>query len=48
MRCWSGWSGEVDRLSFLEADADVLHALGEEMREGDFHGEMEAKEKMNW
>jgi len=22
--------------------------VGEEMREGDFHGEMEAKAKMNW
>jgi len=22
--------------------------VGEELREGDFHGEMEAKAKMNW
>ncbi len=28
--------------------ADVCGAAGAELRDGDFHGEMEAKAKMNW
>lgn len=31
-----------------EDDADGSDTLGDELREGDFHGELEAKAKMNW
>jgi len=41
-----GWRGGGDVLR--SANADVCGAAGSELREGDFHGEMEAKAKMNW
>jgi len=40
--------GELCWDVFERANADLCGATGAELREGDFHGEMEAKAKMNW
>lgn len=39
MRCWVVLGG---------TNADTCVRLGQEFHNGDFHGEMEAKAKMNW